>query len=91
MGKGKTFILSNNWWIEERKAWFVEGLSNILFCLNLDTNECEFLKSIPDENQSTLLLNPFCVKCGNSVVCLPGYGELIFGYMVIRYLLFRVN
>ncbi len=91
MGKGKTFILSNNWWIEERKAWFVEGLSNILFCLNLDTNECEFLKSIPDENQSTLLLNPFCVKCGNSVVCLPGYGEYIWIYDLKIQRFFSIN
>lgn len=80
MRKSSEFIWADNWWIEERRAWFVEGINNILFCLNLDTNKCEFMACIPDENSDALLLNPFCVKCGKDIFCLPGCGEYIWIY-----------
>lgn len=80
MGKSNTFIWGSNWWIEDHKAWFVEGINNILFCIDLDTKQCEYIACIPDENPNTVLLNPFCVKFDKKIFCLPGCSEYIWVY-----------
>lgn len=80
MKKGNEFVVSENWWIEDDRAWFVEVMNNILCCLNLNTHECEMMIDIPDTNLITFRLNPHCVKCGSSIFCLPGCGECIWVY-----------
>lgn len=75
-----TFVWSDNWWIEDNKAWFVDGMQNILFCLDLDTHICEKAIRIPDENPSTFRLTPICIKCGKDIYCLPSFGEHIWIY-----------
>lgn len=73
-----TFIWSDNWWIEDNKAWFVDGMNNILFCLDLDTHMCELAIKIPDENSSTFRLTPICIKCGKDILCIPAKGKSIW-------------
>ena len=67
MGKNcSSFFWSDNWHIENGKAWFVDGERNVLFCLNLEKKECEYIKEIPDSDKNTFRLNPKCMKCNKS-------------------------
>lgn len=75
-----TFIWSENWWIEEDKAWFVEQTNNILFYINLRTGICEDAIEIPDHCANKYKLTPYCVKCGNAIFCIPGRGKNIWVY-----------
>lgn len=74
------FAFSNNWWIEDDKAWFVNGTFNILFCVDIVRKKCELAVRIPDPNPNTYRLNPFCAKQGKTVFCIPGIGESIWVY-----------
>lgn len=80
MGKWDIFLGSDNWWIENEKAWFVEVTNNMLCCLDLITNECELMVKIPDTNINTFRLTPYCVKYGTNIFCLPGCGECVWVY-----------
>ncbi len=75
-----TFVWSDNWCIEDNKAWFIDGMQNILFCLDLDTHVCERAIEIPDKNPKKFRLTPICVKCGSDIVCMPGFGNSIWIY-----------
>ena len=72
-----SFILSAMWHIEDNKAWFVDIKYNILYCIELDTNKCEFKAKIPYEGLSGYRR---CIKCGDSVFCMPAKGKSILVY-----------
>lgn len=74
------FIWSDNWWIENDEAWFVDGDKNLLFHLFLKTNECDFLSEIPHESESTFRLNSRCIKCGEEIFCMPDNSNSIWVY-----------
>lgn len=78
--KQDTFIWSENWWIEGDNAWFIEGGCNILFCVNLRTQECEEAIDIPDTCSNKYKLTPYCIKHGNVIFCIPGIGQYIWVY-----------
>lgn len=78
-----TFIWSDNWWIDRNKAWFVSGIQNILFCLDLDTHMCESAVMIPDKSKKKFRVTPFCIKYGKDIFCLPGFGEYIWVYNLV--------
>ncbi len=83
MGKRcSSFFWSDNWYIESGKAWFVDGERNVLFCLNLEKKECEYIKEIPDPNKDTFRLNPKCMKCNNDIFCMPDMGSCIWVYHI---------
>ena len=48
--KDNTFIWSDNWWIEESEAWFVDGMRDILFNMDLKTNKYKSKEKIPNKN-----------------------------------------
>lgn len=74
------FVWGDNWWIEGDKAWFVWGMENILFYMDLNTGKCESTVCIPDDNPEKFRLTPYCIKCGKYIFCLPGVGESIWVY-----------
>ncbi len=74
------FMWSDNWWKENDKVWFVGGLENILFCLNLKTNKCELAVCIPEETSSTFRLTPLCMKSGDEIFCMPDNGDILWIY-----------
>lgn len=75
-------IWGDNWCIEDDKAWFVCGQRNILCCLDMKTNRCELLVSIPDTSVSTFRWTPRCMKYQNYIYCMPDYGVSIWIYDV---------
>lgn len=75
------FIWSIGWWLEDGKAWFVDGMNNALFCVDMDTRKCEQICVIPNPlNEWTYRLNSYCIKCGRDIFCIPGYGNCIWIY-----------
>lgn len=76
----QTFIWSDGWWLEDDKGWFVDGMSNTLFCVDLNTGECEKVCSIPGSEEGTYRQNPYCFKCGSDIYCTPGSGGSIWIY-----------
>lgn len=78
--KSQTFIWSDGWWIEGSKGWFVDGMENTLFCVDMNTGECEKAVCIPDEGNGTYRLNPYCVKYGRDIYCIPLSGHSIWIY-----------
>lgn len=78
--KSQTFIWSAGWWFEGDKAWFVDEVSNTLFCVDLKTGECEKVNCIPNSGEGTYCQNPYCAKCGRDIYCIPGYGGGIWIY-----------
>ncbi len=79
------FIWSDNWYIEEDKAWFVEGERNILFCMDLQSDECEYVAEIPTLNSETSKFrqNPRCIKIENEIFCIPDIGECVWVYNLL--------
>lgn len=76
----QTFIWSDGWCLESDKAWFVDGMSNTLFCVKLHSGKCEKVGCIPESKKGAYRRNPYCVKCGKDIFCIPGYGESIWIY-----------
>jgi hypothetical protein len=75
-----TFLWSDNWHIEDNRAWFVSGDSDILFEVDMDKNLCISAKKIPSTEASLFRLNPRCIKLGNYVVIMPDVGDIIWLY-----------
>lgn len=78
--KVQMFLWSDGWWIEEDEAWFVDGMSNTLFDVDLNTGECDTVKRIPELAECTFRLNPICIKCDRDIFCIPGIGKRIWVY-----------
>lgn len=76
------FTWGDNWWIEGNRAWFVSGMHNMLFDVNLETNECESAVCIPEEADSKFRLTSLCIKCGDDIFCLPDVGNNIWVYSI---------
>lgn len=74
------FVWSDNWYIEDHMAWFVDGELNLLFCYDLDKEEANFIAEIPDINPGRFRLNPRCIKNGNEIYCMPDMGSSIWIY-----------
>lgn len=82
MVKTNTFIWSDNWCIENSIAWFVDGINNILFRLDMNTSECSFIAELPDNAKNKFRLNPRCIKCGDDIFCFPDIGQYIWIYQL---------
>ncbi|MBD5476930.1 MAG: hypothetical protein HDR17_13290 [Lachnospiraceae bacterium] len=78
--RDETFIWSDGWWIEGSNAWFVCGMSNVLFCIDLNTGSCEDIAYIPDPDDNTYRQTPFCLKYDRDIFCIPGFGQNIWIY-----------
>ena len=86
-----TFIWSDGWWIEDNRAWFVCGTSNTLFNMDLKTGKCEETASIPEQCECKFRQNPFCLKSGRDIFCIPGVGQSIWIYNLDNCLFTRMD
>ena len=65
---------------EKNKAWFVDELKNILWCLDLETNKCEYIAQVPCSSSDKFRLHPKCIKNEDMVFCMPDKGDNIWVY-----------
>ena len=89
--KEHKFIWSDNWYIEDKKAWFIDGQKDILFYLDLESNECEYIASIPEPNPNKFRLTPRCMKIGNEIFCMPDNGDNIWVYNIEDSNFYKIN
>ncbi len=80
--RGTAFIWSDNWYVEDGKAWFVEGWGNALCCLDLNTQICECIALIPRYEVKTFRRNPRVIKIGSEIYCMPDLGNYIWVYQI---------
>lgn len=76
------FPWSDNWYIENDKAWCIDGERNLLYCIDLDLKECIHVKEIPEIGTERFRLNSRLIKCGNDVFCMPDRGDSIWIYQL---------
>lgn len=74
------FIWSDGWWLENDKAWFVSSVQNILFRIDLKSQECDFEIGIPSLDSFSNRYNPLCIKVGSDIYCIPDNGKCIWVY-----------
>lgn len=82
MREKSSFVWSDNWHIENGKAWFIDALRGYLCCVNLTTRETEHVIEIPNAGSDRFRLNPKCVKVENEIFCLPDRGNNIWIYQL---------
>lgn len=71
------FFWSDNWWIENEKAWFVSGEVQSIFCVDLKTEQCEHIADLPETVIGKWRPNPRCMRSGNTIWCFPDLGNEI--------------
>jgi len=76
------FPWSDNWWIEEDKAWFCSGVIGALFCVNLNTMECELVDRVPECDLLNFRQYSYCAKWKDIVYCLPEANKCIWCYAI---------
>lgn len=74
------FPWSDNWWIEEDKAWFCAGDINALFCVDMNSGQCEFVARVPECDFRNFRLYSYCIKYGDNIFCLPNIADCIWCY-----------
>lgn len=67
----KYFQWSDNWWIEDNKAWFAGGDIPFIFELNMDTKNCKIIAELPVKKENMHRVNPYCIKYEDKIFCMP--------------------
>lgn len=76
------FLMSDNWYIEENKAYFCGTVLNAVFCVDLITQICDFIAWFPESDITGSRQNPYCIKRGKQIFCLPGAGKSVWIYNI---------
>ena len=79
---GISFPWSDNWWIEQGKAWFCGGKIGALFCVDMNTEQCNMVAQIPECELFSFRKYSYCIKYKNTVFCMPSMGNCIWCYDV---------
>lgn len=78
--QNEMFPMSDNWWIEENKAYFCGTVLNAIFCVDLVIQKCDLIAWIPECDVMDFRQNPYCIKQGNQIFCLPATGKYVWCY-----------
>ena len=73
-------LLSDGWWIEGDKAWFVTTKFNELFEVTLQNNAVKYLATVPEISGYPWRQNPMCFKYKHYIFCLPDIGKCVWRY-----------
>ena len=74
------FPMSDNWWIERDKAYFCGTRLSALFCVDMESLQCELVAWLPESDTVDFFVHPYCIKYKESIICLPGTGKEIWNY-----------
>lgn len=73
------FPWSDNWWIEEDKAWFCANMG-ALFCVDMLSGQCEIVAWIPECDANSFRLYSYCIKSDDIVFCIAKLAHSIWCY-----------
>ncbi len=79
-GKKHQYIWSDNWFLENDRAWFIAGSMNILFGFEQRTQKATLIDKIPPDVVGSLRLHSRCLKIREVIYCLPDNGKDIWCY-----------
>lgn len=71
---------SDNWWIEQDKAFFLIEKGGLLFSVDLNSQECNFISQIPGYNLDSSFSNIYCLKYENVIWVIPAKENTIWYY-----------
>lgn len=74
------FPMSDNWWIEKNKAYFCGARISVLFCVDMNSLQCEVVSRLPECDIYDFRAHPYCIRYKDSIICLPGMGKIIWYY-----------
>lgn len=74
------FPWSDNWWIEGDKAWFCAGEVCAIFCVDLNSGQCDLVEWIPECNATGFRLYSYCIKKNDIIFCIPSMAKSIWYY-----------
>lgn len=74
------FPMSDNWWIEKDKAYFCGTRVSALFCVDMNSLQCEIISWLPENNRIDFFVHPYCIIYKDTILCLPGTGNKIWSY-----------
>lgn len=64
-------FISSNWWIDGEEAYFVTAWTGMLFRVDLNTCQCEFIAIVPKSNLIKCRANAYCRKYKDKVYYFP--------------------
>lgn len=68
---------------EENNVWFVSNEDNILWQMDIETKELQYIMSLPVKNEgNTYRMNTRCIKVGNKIFCLPDQADKVMIYNI---------
>ena len=71
-------------WQENNEVWFVGNEDNILWRMNIVTDEIQYMAALPTKTKDDAFrMNTRCIKEGNHVFCLPDRADRILIYNII--------
>lgn len=71
-------------WQENNEIWFVGNEDNMLWHMNILTDEIQYMATLPTKNkENTFRMNTRCIKEGNNIFCLPDRADRIVIYDII--------
>lgn len=62
-------LWSDNWYLEEEKAYICAANYAAIFCVDLSTLQCNFLSQIPDRRFMENCQNSYCIKYQDTLFC----------------------
>lgn len=78
----KKFPWSDNWWIEDGRAWFCAGEISAIFCVDLNSGRCDLVAWIPECDIMDFRLYTSCIKENNFIFCIPNMAKYVWYYDV---------
>lgn len=73
-----SFIWNDNMCISGDEAWFIGGIVNALFKLDLRTGEYKFMTDFPDSPIYAFRKYKVGIQCGKYILCFPDKGSSIW-------------
>lgn len=73
------FFWGDKWGMENSTAWFVSGKFNALFSIDMTTDRFKMVSILPD-GLNLFRQNSNCIKCENTIFCMPDKGDCIWCY-----------
>lgn len=79
LSRQNEFFWGDKWCVENNTAWFVSGKFNVLFSVDMMADKFKIVAALPGD-LNLFRQNSNCVKCEDTVFCMPDNGDCIWCY-----------
>ena len=78
--KTKWIEWSDNWWVERNEAFFLIEKGGVLFRVDMNSQECNFISQIPGYDLDHSFSNIYCLKYEDVIWAIPAKEHAIWYY-----------